>query len=956
MVGSKEYIDLYKTYLKEGHSHQQASALAETSYDLKQTINAKKLGVNKYTYDLLVRSTKRVPSIMYESYLKSPAKGLIKLGLYYMDIRGNIAQMKYDPIRKKIIVPKGIKTISNNRRFDRIKKWANYNYKTNPFSDPDYQNLGIGVGFALLGIKSPAIANKVFGAIKGKAVWDVIKNPTEENIANAEIMFLPSIGKRIKTAVSRRDIMIADIGELVPLKERIKQVDFLIKNSGYTIESITAKPTRKVTLTSLKNKKSMDYAYGNKIEFGTYKVGKAYPTAKYFLEGKAKRLQRIFKTGVVNIEKTYVSNLNKKYGKFIKDNLLKKGKVSESFIKKYYKEAKIEANRLGKPVAVISPKRLRGFYQAEQELIKIIPSKYKSPKLKFAGLTETGHRIYTDKSYLQNVKAFLKSKVAPKRFAKSYFEEIAKEKLEYVKGRKAIKGEYAEHGIKHLKAKEVDPYSKQYARKMNIKKFGNIFEKHDLAKVGDVESFSKYEHGQVLYDLWKSGKFPDRSIYKLKPKLQKRIAEAYAGHTPVKPRLIDSLKKGLKEGSLKKDLLWYLKNKKNPYLQDVLTLDRLDLPRAGRWNFRVNYKLLSKPALKRIYGSEKNAIKNIRFLDWKTVPSRLKRGLGKTKINKLLSRDRSILKSLKSTYKKSPYKIRKIGKVYIKQKKVSIKPYIPSKRIIGYKKITKYPRKYKHSKIPYKHKPYKPTSYKKYQGKYVQYTSRGTPYIVTKYGARFISGYKPSGYKAKKYAIYIPKLTYKAKGRVYAKRPPITPPIRTRRGKKVLVSKKITGKIPVFNVYGKSGKKFIKLNLKPLTRNDALSRGTFAIDHTTAKTFKIVPARKTKKAGTLRKNEANYFNRAGYKLREYKIRKGRAFKINPKYIERRRYGIDTRGENRGLSIAKFLKQQRTGKIQRFTKVAPRIAHKRRISPTQRKVLIQRLKKARAVRMRNLRRR
>lgn len=154
---------------------------------------------------------------------------------------------------------------------------------------------------------------------------------------------------------------------------------------------------------------------------------------------------------------------------------------------------------------------------------------------------------------------------------------------------------------------------------------------------------------------------------------------------------------------------------------------------------------------------------------------------------------------------------------------------------------------------------------------------------------------------------------------------------------------------PVFNVYGKSKGKFIKLNTKPLTRTDALSRGAFAVDRTTAKTFKIIPAGKTKKAGSLLKDEKNYFNRQGYKLREYKVKRGRKFVLKNQYIEKRKYGIDTRGEKRGLSLARFLNQRKIKQV-------PLRKVKRKISSSQKKVLLQRLKKARAVRMKNLKRR
>ena len=170
-------------------------------------------------------------------------------------------------------------------------------------------------------------------------------------------------------------------------------------------------------------------------------------------------------------------------------------------------------------------------------------------------------------------------------------------------------------------------------------------------------------------------------------------------------------------------------------------------------------------------------------------------------------------------------------------------------------------------------------------------------------------------------------------------RPPVKPvPRILLKRRKRKVKKKKSKQVQVFNVFGKSGKKFVKLNVKPLTRNDALARGSFAIDHTTSKTFKIIQTGKVKKPGVLRKSEKNYFNRAGYKLRPVKIRRGRKFLLKDKYIEKRKFGIDTKGEKSGLSIAKFLKQQRIGR-----KV------KRKATPQQ----LKNLRKARRVRFNNL---
>ena len=74
-----------------------------------------------------------------------------------------------------------------------------------------------------------------------------------------------------------------------------------------------------------------------------------------------------------------------------------------------------------------------------------------------------------------------------------------------------------------------------------------------------------------------------------------------------------------------------------------------------------------------------------------------------------------------------------------------------------------------------------------------------------------------------------------------------------------------------YNVYGKHKKKFIKLNVKPLSKSQALDRGAFAIDRSTANTFKIEGVRKVKKLGKLTKGEKGHFSRTQKKYRSFRI-------------------------------------------------------------------------------------
>jgi len=211
------------------------------------------------------------------------------------------------------------------------------------------------------------------------------------------------------------------------------------------------------------------------------------------------------------------------------------------------------------------------------------------------------------------------------------------------------------------------------------------------------------------------------------------------------------------------------------------------------------------------------------------------------------------------------------------------KMYYPVKRKLGSSLVRKVTKSYKPSSKTSVRPRYSPT-YK--------------PSSKTSVRPRYSPTYKPSS-KTSVRPRYSP--TYK-------------PTINTRKNVSLrLTNNKISqlkNRQETFNIYGKSGKKFIKLNKMPLTRKDALSRGAFAIDNTTAKTFKIKPAGFNKRVGSITSKEKGYFNNNKFKLRGYKVKGGKTYKVKPTYIERRKYGIDTRGEKKQLSLAKFAKQRR----------------------------------------------
>ncbi len=144
------------------------------------------------------------------------------------------------------------------------------------------------------------------------------------------------------------------------------------------------------------------------------------------------------------------------------------------------------------------------------------------------------------------------------------------------------------------------------------------------------------------------------------------------------------------------------------------------------------------------------------------------------------------------------------------------------------------------------------------------------------------------------------------------KRPPKRPPATILRPPRKQSPKGKKGKlVESFNVFGKDKGKFIKLNRKPLSKKDALDRGSFAIDKSTSRTLRLKPVGriKPKSLGKLGKSERGHFKKFGMKFRQNVIRRKKAIKKTNQFIEKRKHAIDSRGEKRQLSLARLVKNK-----------------------------------------------
>jgi hypothetical protein len=137
----------------------------------------------------------------------------------------------------------------------------------------------------------------------------------------------------------------------------------------------------------------------------------------------------------------------------------------------------------------------------------------------------------------------------------------------------------------------------------------------------------------------------------------------------------------------------------------------------------------------------------------------------------------------------------------------------------------------------------------------------------------------------------------------------------------------------IYNVLVKKRGKEVLLKDR-LIKKDALNLMSYELDNQLLKTAKLKPLGVSKRARIISQKYNDYFENKKKKFRSFKIRKNKKFPILG-YIEKRKYHLDTPLEKAQMRILR------------------RKASKRKITPSQKKILIERLKKAREVRMRNL---
>ncbi len=224
-------------------------------------------------------------------------------------------------------------------------------------------------------------------------------------------------------------------------------------------------------------------------------------------------------------------------------------------------------------------------------------------------------------------------------------------------------------------------------------------------------------------------------------------------------------------------------------------------------------------------------------------------------------------------------------------------------------------------------------------GKSVKFTKSGGSFIITKSGPKFIKSPKRPSPPS-------PRPLASPPSRIRS-RPPVPKLLPRKRKKSKKVTRKRKTKKQGFNVFARPTKKrkgqkrpkLVKVNKVPLSKKRAEDLRNFIADTSLARTARIKPTiLKAKRPQT--RVPAGFASRTKSKFRTFRIVKGIRVPLRKgKVIEKRTKLLDTRSEKRGITLRRRIKQ-----------ITPK---KRKMTKTQRDIMLKNLKKARKKRLNNL---
>lgn len=742
--------------------------------------------------------------------------------------------------------------------------------KEQPISENKDIKLGILYGLmgaAATGSKVIRLGLSSYMAYQAtKATKKFISNPSGENLADVSINALgsyplvePIVSKGVSNipVLTNKNILYAELkGDMVPIMDRYARAEDLLNNPGGKMNVATANNRlRRRPLWNEKNPSNPDYTHNVPIEFATPEVAGNIITSDLFL--KTNNLGRKGIRPSISIEEGLIqSNIPENIKLDIKESILSGNPLEESKIKQIYDLASLEAEQTGRPIITFTPKRLRGFPQSELEVAKVFPSNYKVnlSKFRFGGFAEDLTVIFRDKSTLNSLKLNYQSWTKNTRY--NYWERLASEKQSYLEGRPSWVGEYETHGREHLNPMDIQ----------------NIYYKgHDITKPSDYSEIKGFPHGETAGELLKTGKYPDKTIYKnYGPTDIKLMAEAYAGHEYarfnlkslfVKPKWIGSDASGWKvvyKLSLpsRQNVFWYVKQKvsPNPFLEDIATLDRADLRRYG---IIPHEMYMSKDALKRLYG--KNGQSHSEIIN-EMKNEVIKEG----KINKPISQDISKIYGKEYSYIKEP-------KAYFVYYQDQLKYNVPKSYSTDYTKAYELKSVAKYSYADSYKITYAPSSYEKSK-------------------ANYSSNYKSSYNVRTKYPSSMPKYTS-----VSSKKKITNSSFKVNNRKPY--SENLMEQIGYRTFIKKKGKKVYLAGIR--AKGEAILFGEEVALQGTQATFGV------EKAGTSVIGGRKSFTPSNKLFRTYRIKKGERLALTDTFIQRKGKRLITRDEVKALQLARY---------------------------------------------------
>ena len=125
-----------------------------------------------------------------------------------------------------------------------------------------------------------------------------------------------------------------------------------------------------------------------------------------------------------------------------------------------------------------------------------------------------------------------------------------------------------------------------------------------------------------------------------------------------------------------------------------------------------------------------------------------------------------------------------------------------------------------------------------------------------------------------------------------------------------------------YHSFVKDKKKWKKVSIKPHTERSAMSLGARITDNTTSGQFKTEKIKETRTVKGKKRlvpkafksnelvREEGYFKQVAHKFRDYTIHKGRRRPIKNRWIEKKQFRSDTKGESQGLTIGQMKSRQR----------------------------------------------